>query len=174
MLTRRAFTLFEMLVVVLIVAMLFAVTLPRLSRVPKRMIIEKTLSTIRQVFAESSSRARATGQALSLTLNPETSSLTVAANNDSLSQQWRPAMPTVEGGKSSVPLFISAKDTYELSSEIEWHLEPESYNSEGYIVFSFYPDGQASGPPLRFSLKDSRFRLVVDNITARANIYAEE
>ncbi|NLF92970.1 MAG: type II secretion system protein [Oligosphaeraceae bacterium] len=171
---RRTYTLIEMLVVILILGLVSAVALPRFLRIPRKISTERTLSEIRQVFAESSARARATGQALNLTLDPETSLLTVSASSDSLSQEWRPPMPKVEDSNSRTPIFISAKDTYTLSDSIEWQAEPENYNSEGRIVFSFFPDGQASGPQLYFSSHNSRFRLVVDNITARANIYAED
>ncbi len=171
---RRNYTLIEMLVVVLILGMISAVVLPAFLRVPKKIAIEQGLSAIRQVFAESSARSRATGQAISLTLDPETSELTFGVNSTSLSREWRPSMPKVEESKSRTAVFVSTRDSAKLPEDIEWQPEPESYNADGKIVFSFFSDGQASGPQLYFSLKNSRFRLVVDNITSRANIYAED
>ncbi|MFA6929854.1 MAG: type II secretion system protein [Lentisphaeria bacterium] len=167
--SHRAFTMLEVLVVTLLAGMLFAMILPRISVTPKRIVVENALSGMRQAFSETASRSRATGRAIRLTLDPDTSILAVTLLSDSLSREWCPS-PSGSKEQSETPAFIAVKENYELSKELEWQLEDKVYDSEGKICFSFFPDGQAGGPILAFTVKKRKFRLILDNITARPNI----
>jgi type II secretory pathway pseudopilin PulG len=172
-LSCRSFTMLEVLVVTLLVGMLFAVILPRVSVAPKRIVVENALSGIRQAFSETGARARANGRAFRLTLDPDSSTLAVSPLPDTLSREWQPPLPVVED-KAKKPSFLAIKDSYELSGDLEWQLDQQVYDHEGKIIFSFFPDGQAGGPNLEFSIKKRRFVLRVDNVTGRPDIVEVE
>jgi len=172
-LSKRAFTMLEVLVVTLVAGMLFAIILPRIAVAPKRIVVEKALSGIRQAFSDTASRARASGRAFRLILDPDNSTMTVSQHPDSLSREWRPSLPETDGtGQTSS--FLAVKESYELSKELEWQFSDQVYDSEGRIVFSFFPDGQAGGPSLEFTIKNRKFQLRVDNITGRPDIVEQE
>ena len=162
------FTMLEVLVVTLLAGMILALILPRVSLAPKRIVVERALSGIRQAFSESGSRARAGGKACRLELLPEASVLKLSLISDRLSREWQPSiqMPAEKNGS---PL-LNSQDSYQLSQEIQWLNYEQAYDTEGKISFSFFPDGQCSGPPIEFELKKRRFRLQVDNISGRADI----
>jgi type II secretory pathway pseudopilin PulG len=163
----------EILVVILVAGMLFAIILPRISAAPKRIVVENALTGIRQAFSDTAARARASGRAFRLTLDADNSTMTVSQHPDSLSREWRPPLPEAprEGQTSS---FLAVTERYELSKELEWQLSDQAYDSEGQIVFSFFPDGQAGGPNLEFTIKNRKFLLRVDNITGRPDIVDQE
>lgn len=172
-LSSHAFSMLEVLVVTLLVGMLFAIILPRIAAAPKRIVVENALSEIRQAFSETGSRARASGRAFRLILESDSSLLNVSQFPDSLSREWQPPLPTAESGKNKGD-FLRPKESYQLSSEIEWQIDSQLYDSEGLLVFSFFPDGQAGGPNLEFIIKNRKFILRVDNITGRPDIMEQE
>ncbi len=168
-LSYRAFTMLEVLVVTLVAGMLFAIMLPRISAAPKRIVVEKALSGIRQAFSETAARSRASGRAFRLILNPDSSTMSVSLLPDCLSREWRPPLPE-SGREGAPPAFLAVRESYELSKELEWEFSDQVYDSEGRIVFSFFPDGQAGGPSLKFTIKNRKFQLHVDNITGRPDL----
>ncbi len=168
-----AFTMLEVLVVTLLVGMLFAVILPRVSVAPKRIVVENALSGIRRAFSETAARARATGRAFRLTLDPDSSILAVSPLPDSLSREWQPPLPANEE-QTKKSSFLAVKESYELSNDLEWQFDQQVYDHEGRIVFSFFPDGQAGGPNLEFIIKKRKFILRVDNVTGRPDIVEME
>jgi len=172
-LSKHAFTMLEVLVVTLVAGMLFAMILPRISAAPKRIVVESALTGIRQAFSDTAARSRASGRAFHLILDPDNSAMTVSQYPDSLSREWRPSLPDT-GGKGEAPSFLAVKESYELSKELEWQFSDQVYDSEGRIVFSFFPDGQAGGPNLEFTIKNRKFQLRVDNITGRPDIVEQE
>ena len=172
-LVKRVFTMLEVLVVTLVAGMLFAIILPRISAAPKRIVVENALTGIRQAFSDTAARSRASGRAFRLTLDADNSTMTVSQYPDSLSREWRPALPAKEG-EGEASSFLAVKENYELSKELEWQFSDQVYDSEGRIVFSFFPDGQAGGPSLEFSIKNRKFQLRVDNITGRPDIVEQE
>lgn len=154
--------------VVLLVGMIVALVLPRITLAPRRIVVENALSGIRQAFTETSTRARAAGKAFRLELQPETAILKLSLINDNLSREWRP--PIQKPAEKSEQMLVGKQDSYQLSQEIEWQIADSAYDNEGKIIFCFFPDGQSSGPPLEFILKKQRFRLQVDNICGRVDI----
>ena len=63
------------------------------------------------------------------------------------------------------PFYISAKPSYDLSTSIDWQPEDDNYDDEDNIKYYFYPDGQASGRPIRFDVAGRHFQFDVDRVT---------
>lgn len=161
----RRYTLIEMLVVTLIVAMLVALVLPRLTGTSKRMTIEQALTSIRQAVSETAARARATGRPLSLTLVPDDDSMAfqVALFDENLSRTWTPSMPNA----GSPPAFLAARESYPLPKTLEWDINPLDFPAETGIRFLFFPDGQAGGPELKLHILERTFMFRVDPLSGK-------
>lgn len=144
--------------------MVFAIALPKINLSPKRMAVESTLSDIRQAFADTAARARAGGKGFALILDPEAGKMVVIPREENeLSREWRPTPPGGNSEQNSV--FLLEKDSYEISKEVEWTWDERDCDPEGRLVFSFFPNGEAAGPALNFTLKNRKFLLYADNIT---------
>ncbi|NLF17050.1 MAG: hypothetical protein GX595_07310 [Lentisphaerae bacterium] len=186
----RCFTLIETLIVVALLAAIFALALPRLGRLPARLQIEQNLSTLRAAFDEVSLRARATGQALRVTLEVDTadggSRLAVAGV---AGDPFAPALGGLpSAGLGAAPdgaaeagarlgAMVPGADSYALPSGVEWDeasLQQGSRDGAEGPVFIFLGSGEAGGPALEFTIRRQRFRLAVDPLTGRADIRALE
>lgn len=164
----QRYTLVEMLIVTLIVAMLFAVILPKVTRSPRRMAVEQAQTTIRQVMMEAGSRARASGRVQHVLLQPadDGSTLTIQAGEaQNLSREWLPPMDSVAEGP--VTKILNSVDVFSLPSSVVWQDADDYADDDGICSFVFYPDGQAFGPDLNFAIGDEEFLLSVDHITGR-------
>lgn len=162
---HHGFTLFEILIVTLLIAVIAALVGPRVSAIPKRYVVENNLSKLRQAINETATRARASGRGLTLALDTDASSFAVTALEQTLAREW---VPPATGGKDGVGPsmgFIEVKSSYELGKDFTWTPENDALNDDGKAVYYFHPSGEAGGPTLDFELKGRRFRLDVDRLT---------
>jgi len=165
--TRRHFTLIEILIVLILVGLVLAVAAPRLMKRSERIAKESALTAIRSAVNETAMRSRATGQALTLTLDPDESLLTVAEATDSLEHTWTPPKHDNGGENEDAPKsFIQAKPSYQLPKDIQWTPDDQNFNDDGAIVFTFFPDGQAAARAISFTIGDTEYSLQIDRITA--------
>ena len=155
----------EMIIVAAILALVSVFALPRLASAPRRLLVESALTSIRQAFNETATRARATGANLDLTLDVDNSVMQVSANSSDLPQEWTPNMPAAVQESNNGLQFIASLDTYELSSDLEWLPEETGVDASEGVTFTFFADGQASGPPIRFKIWGHQFQLDVDKLT---------
>ena len=164
---RRTFTFFEMLIVAVILATVTAVVTPQLTKVPRRITIEKALTEIRTAIDETSMRARATSKALQLELNIEDGAFEVKEYSSELAnvQGWTPPLKQSEETEALMNVAISQKSSYPLSSVIEWHPEETGLDESQAIAYAFFEDGQASGRTLHFSIGKQNYVLDVDKLT---------
>lgn len=165
---KHDFTFFEMLIVAVVMALIAAVTLPRLSRIPSRLQIESALTSIREAFTETAMRARTTGTPIKLVLDIDNDCFLVEqANNSKLTAQkdWVPPLRKSEDAEQSSLLALESKNNYKLPSYIEWHPEDTDLNYDDEISFSFYEDGQAAGLPIRFYMAGHYYQMDVDRLT---------
>lgn len=165
----RRYTMIEMLVVTLIIAMLVALILPRLTGTSRRMTSEQALTSIRQAASETAARARATGRPLSLTLVPDDDGMAfrVALFDENLSRVWTPPMP-----HAGPPAFLAARESYPLPSSVEWDINPLDFPAETGVRFLFFPDGQAGGPELTFRILEQSFLFRIDPLSGKPLINA--
>lgn len=162
---RRSFTLFEILIVTLLIAVVAALVGPRVSTIPRRYVVESNLSTLRQAINETATRARASGQGLTLALDTDASSFAVTALAQTLAREWVPPATGGKDGAGPSMGFIEVKSSYELGKDFTWAPENDALNDAGKVVYYFHPSGEAGGPALAFELKGRRFQLEVDRLT---------
>lgn len=163
----RPFTLLEVLIVFVVIGLILAVAAPRLIERSDRLARESALTAIRSAVNDAAMRARSTGRALTLVLDEDENALTVGEAEENLERRWQPPShgtdDSEEGDKSS---FLTAQNTYKLPSDIEWQISDDVHDDDGNIVLTFFPDGQAAGPELEFSVAGRNYILRIDRITA--------
>jgi len=175
---HNAYTMVEMLIVTLIVAMLFAVIMPRATKTPKRMAAEQALTEIRRAMLDAASRARATGVPWIVAVHSEDSSSCLElsqAVDANLSRDWRPAMPSAVEEAEQRNKLLANFSTYELPSTLEWtNLDNAIAEYGDDCRYVFYQDGQAGGPDLEFTVGGRRFVLSVDKLGGQPRITEKE
>jgi len=173
-LASRSFTFIELLVVCVIVGLLSALVVPRVGGASRRMVVEQAISELRGAFGQTAMRARASGRPLMLVLDAEGKTLSVSPQEENLTHDWRPAplARNASAGDEGAPRggILAGEDSYEVAEAIEWIDLPETSMDASGIVFSFYPDGGAAGPDLRFALAGGEYLLHVDAVTGRTTI----
>ena len=171
--TRHPFTFIELLVVCVVIGLLSALVVPRIGGASRRMVAEQALLELHGAFGQTALRARAGGRPLMLVLEPEEGrAFSVQPLTESLTHDWRPPALVSESVGEEAPKtgIFAAEDTYKVADAIEWIDLPEVPDDAPGIVFSFYPDGAAAGPELRFTLAGGEYLLRVDAITGQATI----
>ena len=172
--SRHPYTFIEMLVVCGIVVLVSALVIPRIRTSSKRMTVESALSQLRAAFGETALRARVGGKALSLVLIEEEKRFEVREYTNELDRSWHPPRTrAVEGEEEETPRrggALSGESSYEVPGDVEWTDLPAVEGDEDGVVFAFFPDGEAAGPPLEFTVADRHFRLVVDSVLGRVTI----
>jgi len=167
------FTLVEMLVVLAIMGFVLALVLPRIGRLPRRLLIQNGLSQIRMAFRDAGTKARASGKPTSLVLHPDSHEFRI---EDGLRQEGEPAArlnsilpsdPGTSAAGSRSHSFLSKLSRYKVPAEITWKLETVTLDGEGAVIYSFFPGGEASGVAVEFELGGSHFVLDVDRLTGR-------
>ena len=170
MIRLRAYTLIELVIVLIIIGLLSAVVLSRFAESPKRLAVDGALNDIRRAFSETAMAARASGAVKALIVNPDSREMTVADVTDDLNRAWKPnpfgSSANADGGNV----------VYPLPDSVEWDSIPEMADYDGIvgIRYLFFPDGQAAGDDVAFSIKGRRFFWSVDRILGRVVIYEEE
>ena len=118
-------------------------------------------------------RARAGGKALALVLIEDEKRFEVREYHNELDRSWHPPRTvSSEEGEEEAPRrgVLGGESSYEVPSDVEWTDLPAAEGDEDGIVFAFFPDGEAAGPPLEFTVADRHFRLVVDSVLGRVTI----
>lgn len=178
------FTLLEILLVLAILSLILAVVLPRIGRMPKRLLVERVLSSLRVAVAETGVRARASGQGVQLVLDVDGSQFLVqpmpsgdlaqrvALGGMRRNGESRPGEPDRRRG------LIPATSSYDIPGDVEWRTDwiedDTSLDEDGRPVYAFYPDGQATGVPIVFSVAGRTFEFDVDRLTGHAEIVPVE
>lgn len=169
-----AFTLLEILIVMVIMTLALGLVLPRIGRLPAGLVFKQGVGEVRRAFRDASNRARATGATLRLTLNSDSNTLT-------LSEAAPPAMKlppptsatpnTTTPGAAPVAKHFSGSMQYELPKGFEWALTAEQ--RQGTTCFEFFPNGEATGPTVELSTGKHKLQLDVDRLTGRPIVIEE-
>ena len=171
---RRPFTFIEMLVVCVIVMLITALVLPQIGGGTRRIAVESALSNLRGAFTETAMRARASGQPLALVLDVPQHQFTVMPWSNSLDHDWHaPTLPPLTGQNGRGGILPGAS-IYEIPKDIVWTELPEGGTDGGQqFVFCFFPDGEASGPQMRFEVQGWKYLLVIDSVLGKVTILEE-
>jgi prepilin-type N-terminal cleavage/methylation domain-containing protein len=151
---RRAFTLVEMMIVLLIGAMAAALVVPVVGRTPASVAINRTTVELQKAFATASRRSRATG---------ETVTLKIDFANGAVRVEGGGPVRGDEGGEGE-QVFET-----KLPGGVKWERDQD----DG-ATYTFLPDGRAYGPQPRFVLRKRQFDVVLDNLTGRVFLRGED
>jgi len=160
----------EIIVVVSIIALALAVVMPRFGRLPRRLMVARSLSDIRLAFRETSMRARASGQPFRLVLNVEEHAFRAEPFqppplNGLEGELPKPNLPSPRNEANTPPAGNRQNQgEYKIPEDVVWEESASSYEESG-PGFVFFPDGEASGDPLEFTIHHRHFRLDVDRLT---------
>ena len=171
---RSTFTFIEILVVCVIVMLITALVIPRIGGGTRRIAVESALSNLRGAFTETAMRARASGKPLALVLDVAQNQFTVHPWNNHLNHDWHaPTLPPLAGANGQGGILPGAQ-SYEVPKDITWTELPEGNYGDGqFFAFCFFPDGEASGPQMRFEVQGWKYLLVVDSVLGKVTILEE-
>lgn len=166
-LRARCFSLLEMVIVLAAIALFLALVLPRTGRMPRRLVLESTLSGVRSAFRDAGLRARAQGVPIRLALDVEEGFFRIKGT--AAAQSQTPAAASVPGGEDAARRegLLKRVGNYKLPRGVEWDLSSVPDDDGEGPGFSFFPDGAAAGAAVEFAVGKSRYRLDVDRLTGR-------
>lgn len=169
-LRRSAYTLIEMVVVCVIMMLVIALVAPRVGGTSRRMSAEQALTAFRTAFGECAMRARTTGEPLALLLQPDKRVFRVQAVADVLDKDWHPSRMQPLTGADGQGGIISGAQSYPVPEGVEWGDLPDYDDEHDGILYTFYPDGEAAGPELSWSMFGRDYALAVDSVLGRVAI----
>lgn len=168
------FTLIEILIVLAIIAIGLALVGSRIGIIPSRVVVRKAKTDLETAFSEARMRARTTGQPTVLNLEVNENRLRLQdLKRTNAYENWLNAsgsdqtMPSTTSDEMSEESF---QQSYNLEQDIEWDLRNQRAFSKENLDFFFYPDGDATGPEVIFTLRGYIFRLAVARLTGKTRI----
>ncbi len=169
-----AFTLIEVMVVLVIIALLVGLVAPRYGRLPAGMRERKALGELGLAFRDAATRSRATGLPVMLKIDAEGNRLrveevpdaAVSAPAASASPTPPATAPASTDGEPPARRFTGPA-TYPMPNGVEWHFEKAQGAADALPGFIFYPNGEAAGERLEFTAGRSQYTLDVDRLTGR-------
>ncbi|MFW6367390.1 MAG: hypothetical protein ACOC0L_01870 [bacterium] len=165
---RRSFTLVELGVVLLLVALMIALVAPRAGRIPRSLAVRSLIGTVESAFRDAGLRARASGRSVRLRTDPSANCLRIDQGGPSESLNASEDSASPSNSKNNTP---EVRQKYPFPTNTEWHAEQglphdDSFDEAtgGYI---FHPGGEATGPDLELTLRKQTFLIAVDRLTGR-------
>ena len=163
------FTLLELLIVLAVAALVMAIVVPRIGRLPSGLVVEKACGDLENAIYHAARRARVTGHPTRLVFDLEGKKATVEDSG---------------GGATVAPPSSEATDTaaadkrgpdeslvHPLDEAIEWKAPEQDTEAAAKPAFVFYPNGEAAGVPLAFAVRGRALILDVDRLTGRPLVH---
>ena len=170
----RRFSLLEIVVVLAVLSLILAIVLPRVARVPARLTVENAHSRIRSALREAGLRARASGRPLRLVLDAEENTFRVLPLPAPEDLRGEPP-PADDDGARNPGVVVRKLSRYDMPGSIAWHPETALLRTEDEApFFAFFPDGEASGTPVEFTVAKRRYVLDVERLTGHPVIRSFE
>ena len=163
----HSFTLVEIVLVLAIVALLLAVVVPNVGRIPAKYSRAKAVESLQQVFSEASLRARTTGRTIELIIKPAAGT---AVTRELKSTPRRKKFDLQEkSNDEKTGVLWSSKTDY--SDNIEWvpHGDQSQFKNLRYV---FYPNGEASGMDATFNLNNRQYKLSFNHLSGTISVRA--
>ncbi len=161
------FTMVELVVAMLIIALVMALAGPRVGRSQKALVREGTIARITGAFSQAGLRARGLGVVVELGLDPAASLLQI---RDVAAAGGLPAPDTGAEQRKVSPLFAKFSRVQLDATKIEWHLGEAQLEEDQTLKYIFYPGGEASGQDIEATVAGQRYRLRVDRLTGRTQM----
>ena len=163
---RRRFTLLEMIVVLVVVATVIAVVMPRLGLVPRGIRVTQFADSVGASFNAATTLAMATGRQVKVHIEFANRQIRIEAANV---QRMR---PVTEGAYSDADNFdvasaLNRLKRFPLPEGVR--LDEESFDHDGQAAYyEFFPNGEATGPYLPVRIDELHTAIEVDRLNGRA------
>ena len=173
----------EVIIVVVIIALVSMVLIRGISNPNERLTLQETEEVIAKAFTNATVRAQAFNEEIKVSLTPgEDKAITISLKNIARQTNTLPMAEQekteedidVEHNKKSALFAWGGEDSYKLPKTVKIIDYEELVDDEGMIHFSFYPDGEASGPDLTLEIGKRRFHFSVDRLNSQFNLQAEK
>lgn len=153
----------EMIVVATIIGLALALVAPRVGRLPSGLLVKRTISELRAAFRTASVRSRATGGVVELVLDAEHTSLQLRDRGGGATLLRRDGDAPVRPAGS----VFAGVEEFKLPRGAAWELDDRNATDEHGVRFSFFPNGEATGPPIRLELAGRQLAFEVDRLTGQ-------
>ena len=162
---KRLFTFFEMMVVAAILLLVSLLALPRLSKIPQRIMRENALSAIRNAMTEAGIRARANGKAVELLLDLENSQFIIQNPEGNLdaSRVGSPPFPRARRCNSSSPSSSPRTTPFPLPTSLNGYQKKQAWIHWNPSSFPFSRTAKPQAPPFDSSLETYTMNLAWTN-----------
>lgn len=157
--SRKRFTLIEMIIVIAIIMLITGVAITMLVRKPATVILANTSSQIEKVLTEASIQASLQGKQKIVNFDMGNKTLSIGDFNPKDDFNLPP--------EESNQISVTSENQVRLPQDVE--VEFPDFNEE-QVFFSFFPDGSASGPDMRISLKGHIRLISVSHLTGIVKI----
>jgi type II secretory pathway pseudopilin PulG len=163
---RRRFTLLELIVVLVVVATVIAIVMPRLGLVPRGVRITQFADSVASSFNAAATLAMTTGRPVKVHIEFDNRQVRIEAANV---HRMRAA---AEGAYSDADNFDAASALNRLK-RFPWpegvRLDEESFDYDGQAAYyEFFPNGEATGPYLPVRIDELHTAIEVDRLNGRA------
>jgi type II secretory pathway pseudopilin PulG len=165
--TPKFFSLVELLVVLVVMALVFGLALPRLLRFPQRLLVDNLRSQTVSAFRNASTRALMSGNSVTLALNPEQNQFRIQSESGASANASAPATGSETGAPNGKSRLLAMESKYSFHRGIVWDPETASSDAENPPKYVFHPNGEAGGPLLKVKAGKREFQLEVDSLTGR-------
>ena len=175
---KSHFSLVEIIVVTIIFAVVSALVVKKLynsgTGEARRDMVEK----LNQAFVNSSVRARGFNQRIDLVWQCDALPIKIqikTAKQQSTFDQFIEENQSEEDVEKAQSIERNQR-TWGGATEYDFH-ESVTFseanielNDEGQLIYSFFPDGEASGPDTTLMIEDEEYQILVDRLTGQLNI----
>jgi type II secretory pathway pseudopilin PulG len=165
--TPKFFSLVELLVVLVVMALVFGLALPRLLRFPQRLLVDNLRSQTQSAFRNASTRALMSGNSVTLVLNPEQNQFRIQSESGASLDAATPAASGETGETGGKSRLLAMESTYSFHRGIVWDPETAPSDAESPAQYVFHPNGEAGGPLLKVKAGKREFQIEVDSLTGR-------
>ena len=173
----------EVIIVVMIIALVSIVLIRGISNPNERLTLQETEEVIAKAFTNATVRAQAFNEEIKVSLTAsEDEAIIISLENVARQTNTLPMAEEektdedidLEHNKKSALFAWRGEDSYKLPKTVQIVEYEDLVDDEGIIHFSFYPDGEASGPDLTLEIGKRRFHFSVDRLNSQFNLQAEE
>ena len=177
--TRRGFSLLEIIVTIAVIALVLGIVTPRLDVKPLGMRIRDTTNKINSAFFVAASMAQSTGNVVTLRFVVSEKGGEIELKR-SQAKPLRATAPTEwpeEENEFAVapPSIFDEMDHYRLDERFALDEERMSQMAhEADVAYTFYANGEAAGPDMAFLIDGVPFTLSIDRLTGRPTIVEED
>jgi len=166
---RRRFTLIEIIVVLVIMSTVLAIVMPRIGIIPLGVRVTQFADSVASAFNAASTIAMTTGKPVTVHFEFENQKIRIDAPKIRRMRVIEPGQEEVDDADyyNAGSVFDKLK-MFELPEGVMIDEESPDYRDNRLMVYTFFPNGEASGPLIPMRIDRLRTSIDVDPLNGRA------